>query len=549
MADRMQVISIPCRGGLNTSSNNHELLSKPGEAIELVNFECSKEGGYRRISGYEALTSAVPNTGYIKGVINYRSGILAARGDGVYHTLDNVVWTQVNRNMSNVPIGSVAAAAVLPRPNGPRYMFVTNYYNNKEYLFMVDGVNLPAVFSISNTGLYRYATFNGDNVSNPLMGAKYCTFFKKQLVLAGMTTSPTSIFYSSVANSDLVNPEDATKETPWENFNGATAGSLDFGDIVTGIKTHRETLYVFCQHSIFKVQGLESGELVSVPVTRDIGCLDGFTIQEVGGDLVFLAPDGLRTVAKTERLDDIELGVISRKVSRVLTPRVRQANRFLFSSTVIREKNQYRLWYTDILNPLEVQRGLIASYTYIAENGSFEWAFSEMLGLASLSVDNGYHNGAERIIGANHINGTVMLHEKGFTFGGTTIDYVCQLAYSDYGQLGIRKNVHKVLINSKAEGYAEVGLYVRYDYTGKDVYQPKVYPLERLTLPAIFGAMTSVFADTTVLFGAATYGDTDVYTEGSGFTVSLRIESLDTIQDACFDIQSFEIDLTIGGKI
>ena len=126
---------------------------------------------------------------------------------------------------------------------------------------------------------------------------------------------------------------------------------------------------------------------------------------------------------------------------------------------------------------------------------------------------------------------------------------MCQLAYSDYGQLGGRKNVHKVLINSKAEGYAEVGLYVRYDYTGQDVYQPKVYPLERLTLPAIFGAMTSVFGDTTVLFGAATYGDTDVYTEGSGFTVSLRIESLDTIQDACFDIQSFEIDLTIGGKI
>jgi hypothetical protein len=428
-------------------------------------------------------------------------------------------------------------------------MFARHYYNNKEYIYMTDGVNLPAVFSISSGGLYRYATFNGDNVSNPLMGAKYCTFFKNQLVLAGMTGAPTSIYYSSVANSDLVNPEDSGKETPQENFNGATAGSLEFGDTVTGIMSHRETLYVFCEHSIFKVQGLDSGEVVSVPVTRDIGCLDGFTIQEVGGDLIFLAPDGLRTIAKTERLDDIELGVISRKISEIIGPRVKQAKLYLFSSTVIREKNQYRIWFTRLDNALGSQRGIIASFTFIAENGSFEWAFSETSGLGVLCADNGYHDGSERIIHCNHIENTVMLQEKGDTFNGETIDYVCQLAFTDYGQIGVRKTIHKVLMNSKAEGNVEAGLDVRYDYNGRDVFQPAVYPLNRMTLPAIFGKNQSIFGDPVVLFGATTYGDTDVYTEGSGFTVSLRVRSLNTIQDAPFDIQSFNIDLTAGGKI
>jgi len=548
MANRMQVIAVPCRGGLNTSSNNQELLGKPGEAIELVNFECSKEGGYRRISGYTPLTSIVPNTGYIKGVVNYR-GILAARGDGLYHTTDNVNWVQVNRTMNNVPIGSVGSSPIAPRPNGVRYMFARHFHNNKEYIYMTDGVNLPAVFSLTAGGLYRYATFNGDSPSNPLMGAKYCTFFKNQLILAGMPASPTNIFYSSVANSDLVNPEDSGKETPQENFNGATSGSLAFGDVVTGIMSHRETLYVFCEHSIFKVQGTDSGQLISVPVTRDIGCLDGFTIQEVGGDLVFLAPDGLRTIAKTERLDDIELGVISRKAAGVLTPRVRQASRYLFNSTVLREKNQYRLWYTDLENPLEAQRGLIAAYTFIAETQAFEWAFSEMSGLGLTTVDNGYHQGSERIIHGNHVNGVIMRQEVGHTFNGRTIDYLCQFAFSDYGQIGVRKTIHKVLLNSKAEGYVEAGLEVRYDYNGKDVFQPAIYPLERMMRPAIFGSSVSVFGDPIVLFGASTYGDTDVYTEGSGFTVSLRVKSLKTIQDASFDIQSFEVDLTLGGKI
>lgn len=533
MAGKMNILSIPCRGGLNLSSNNHELLSRPGEAIDLVNFECSQEGGYRRISGFSELTSELPGSGEIRGLINYE-GVLVARGNALYHTPDNTNWTQVGTRSDSQRL---------------RYMFTTHYYAGQEYVYMVDGVNDPGIFRVSG-GTPEYRTITGDaSPEFPLRGAKYCTFFKNQLILAGMTNDPTSIFYSSVASSDLQSPEDDDKETPQENFNGSTAGSLDFGDVVTGIMSHRETLYVFCQTSIFKVQGLESGELVSVPVTRDIGCVDGFTIQEIGGDLLFLAPDGIRTIAKTERLDDIEMGTISRKVSKLIEPRVRQAERYEFYSTVIREKNQYRLWFNDPANPSAAQRGIVATFTYIPDTQGFEWCFGELLGLGVCAVDNGYHNGKERIIHANKETGKVMLQEDGFTFNGETIFYLCQLAFSDYGDISTRKAVHKVLLNSRAEGNVEAGLEVRYDYMHKDIFQPAIYPLDRMLLPAFFGKPDSTFGDPIVLFGASTYGDTDVYTEGSGFTVSLRLKSLDTIQDACFDIQSFKIDLTTGGKI
>ena len=49
-------------------------------------------------------------------------------------------------------------------------------------------------------------------------------------------------------------------------------------------------------------------------ITKNIGCVSGNSIQEIGGDLIFLAPDGLRTVAGTARIDDVELGSISRKI-------------------------------------------------------------------------------------------------------------------------------------------------------------------------------------------------------------------------------------------
>jgi hypothetical protein len=535
MAGKMQQISIPCRGGLNLSSNNHELLGKPGEAIDLVNFEVSKEGGYRRINGYEALSTAeVTGAGNVVGVVNYQ-GLIACRGDNVYHSSDNATWTQVN---------------TAARSGNTRYMFARHYYASKEYIYMTDGVNAPAVFSIDDQSVSRFAELGDDSgTGNALLGAKYCTFYKDQLILGGMTDHPTSIFYSSLAATDLNSPEDDDKETPQENFNGATAGSLDFGDIVTGIKSHRETLYVFCRTSIFKVVGIESGQLQSTPVTRDIGCVDGFSIQEIGGDLVFLAPDGLRTIAKTERLEDIEMGTISRKISPLISPRVRDVERYWFVSTVIREKNQYRLWFIDPLNTVAAQRGITATFSFIDDQQGFEWAFSELVGYGVLSVDNGYHEGKERIIHGSQESGHVYVQEVGNTFAGESIDYTCQLAFSDYGDISQRKCVHKAILSSRAEGNVEAGLEVRYDYNHRDVFQPAVYPLERMTLPAIFGKPDSTFGDPIVFFGATNFGDTELYTEGSGFVVSLRIRPLKTIQDAPFDLQSFQIDLTAGGKI
>ena len=47
------------------------------------------------------------------------------------------------------------------------------------------------------------------------------------------------------------------------------------------------------------MSGSSEADFTVTPVTRDIGCVNGQTIQEFAGDLIFLAPDGLRTVAGT----------------------------------------------------------------------------------------------------------------------------------------------------------------------------------------------------------------------------------------------------------
>ena len=277
-------------------------------------------------------------------------------------------------------------------------------------------------------------------------------------------------------------------------------------------------------------------------------CLDGFTIQEAGGDLIFLAPDGLRNLKNTERLNDIELGVMSRKVSKILDPVVAQAPRYEFSSTVVREKNQYRLWFTDRANVDAAQRGLIAAYTFDATTGKFEWAFSELEGLGVTCVDSDFHLGVERIIHGNQA-GELGEQEKGGTFDGAQIFYIAQTPYTDFGDVSIRKNIHKVNFLSKAEGDVEMGMEIRYNFEGADTFQPEIYPMQAMSLPAVYGDPLVTYGDVLVKYGSSTIPDSALFTEGSGKTISFRVKSLQTINDASFDLQSMQVELTGGGKI
>ncbi len=56
----------------------------------------------------------------------------------------------------------------------------------------------------------------------------------------------------------------------------------------------RDDLIIFCKNSIYKLVNINSSSTIAVqPITKNIGCLDGDSIQEIGGQLLFLGPDGV----------------------------------------------------------------------------------------------------------------------------------------------------------------------------------------------------------------------------------------------------------------
>ena len=276
---------FPLQGGLVL--NKSTFAMQPGEALELVNFEPDIGGGYRRINGFVKYnTNVVPQTSLSTEEILlaciFNDTIVAARGEKI-HTASAGSGSWTERDSGRTSAG--------------KYTFERFNFDGNDKLIVADGNNAPTVFNTSFAAT-DVTSAGGGEVSTAVTGAKFVVVFKDQMYYAGMSSTPQEVVFSVPFDED--------------NFaTGSGAGSFKVDDTITGLKVFRENLFIFCENRIFKLSGTSSSNFAVAPVTRDIGCVNGQTIQEFAGDLIFLAADGLRTVAGTARIGDVELGTIS----------------------------------------------------------------------------------------------------------------------------------------------------------------------------------------------------------------------------------------------
>ena len=364
-----QGASITVQGGLDLISSSHALFRTPGAATKLQNFESSTTGGYRRISGYQKLgtTSAVipsgVSTDIIHGISGYADGVIVAQADDLYFSTTGTSYVKINKDTFTAATGTVSISSGSPTVTGTNTVFTSEFivgddikidgnfykvlsitsntvltldtnantgstqngltfykggiissalasattisrtnqtnlqftnfesYGQNGTLYFVDGNNRIGEFFIDNNNKYHFEELHR---SSPV-GCSLIERYAERIVVSGQASNPSLVYYS-------------TRLKPYD-FEGASAGFVDVGDIVTGIKVFRNSLIIFCKNSIYELTNLDSTPIIK-SVTKNIGCISGNSIQEIGGDLIFLAPDGLRTIAGTDRIDDIELGTV-----------------------------------------------------------------------------------------------------------------------------------------------------------------------------------------------------------------------------------------------
>ena len=595
-----QGISINCEGGLDLVSSTSLLFRTPGVAQRLNNFESSIHGGYRRISGFSKFgSSQVSGSNQLEGIFRYAKGVVACASSNIFYSADGNSWTQVNKDTYQTKTGTVAVTSGSATITGSGTAFTTEfaigddilingeqflvlsiatdtsmtadgnfassassqaikkngatisqlnsasavsrgsqslceftvYESNKQYgkLYIADGENKIAelVIEITSAGVHTFSfkELNRSAPTNPSL----VTIFGERLIVAGQSSNPQQVAYS-------------TRLTP-ENFTGASSGTVDVGDQIVGIKSFRNKLIVFCKNSIYQLSNLDSTAVLS-SVTKNIGCVSGKTIQEIGGDLIFLAPDGLRTIAGTARIDDIELGSISRKILPVFRDDVfPNLSTITFSSMVIREKSQYRLFYFKNGTADLQQKGVLGTFK-ISSQGVPLYEWSQTTGIPARVTHSGFDEDDNEVHYHATTDGRVYNHDTGTSFDGSNIPCEYKTPDLDYGDSGVRKTLYYIKTSIRAEGANDnLKVLCRYDFDDNNVPQPTELAIGSLASPAVFG--TAVFAS--AVFGQTLFPQQKINLTGSGFTNNFRISSNGT--GSSYTVSGFYVDYIPGGRI
>lgn len=507
MADAWQTFPIEFRGGLVTNlSPLQQGLNAPGSATILQNYEPSVEGGYRRLAGFiKADDNQLSGSGVIRGLLRYKTNIYAARGTTLYKSAGSG-WTSVSTSLGGT--GKVRFA---------KY----NFDGNEKFI-VVDGLNKPFT--------YDNSTFTSlTKAPSAVEGADFVTVFKNAIFIANGTKL---VYTEGYADLDSQQKDSGVSSL----FNLAEgAGDIDVGGVITDLIVFREQLIIFTQDSIKRLVGNSFSDFVLQPISDDLGAIETDTAQEVGGDIMFLGPDGLRLLGATEKIGDFGLSVVSKSIQSEITNVVSNSNSF--SSLVIREKSQYRIFGFDENISSESALGILG--TQLLESSQMAWA--ETRGIKAYVTYSEYDGGEEFIYFANN-DGYVYRLERGRQFDGTNIVSSFRTPYIAFQDPRVRKTFYKLFLYTDPTGsvQADVSLKLDFDRQNTGLIQPNSITFSNVTDDLFtYGSITSKF-------GTATYSDASLETTfetqliGSGFTAALQVDSNDNIPPFTLDAVTIE---------
>jgi len=531
-----QPFGLSAKGGLYTSLNQLEMLGQPGIASKLTNFEVDTDGGYRRINGFSVFggaSAAKPNgSNKVLGIRGYADGVIVCSGTGIFFSQDGTSWISISKSSvhsSGDNYSTFTGRSDLARTNQKQTNF-SFFEGLSDYgeILICDGVNKPYFFRMTGTGNLNTRTFfAGEITVSGSVAPAVGTIHDKHFVVAGAGTASNTIYYSHTNDPD--------------NFSGTGAGSIVLEDQVVGLASFRDDLIIFCRNSIFKLLNInDSNSIVVQPVTKNVGCMDAQSIQEIAGDLLFLSPDGLRTVAGTVRIGDVELGTVSRPIQPTIKSIAANIDNLDVTSAVLRSKSQYRLFYNTNGTANTAAKGVIATLT----NDGFQ--FSETIGIKATALTSDLDTDGIEQTWHGDTDGYIYNHDDGnsFDYGGTPADVTSayQTPNLDFGDVGTKKTIRYVRVSVSPEGGIQPTLRVRYDYEDPTIAQPLDYVLDSIPLPSIFG--TGKFGAN--VFGAASDPLIRQAVQGSGNTVSFVITSTDKL--APYTVNGLYVDYTPSGR-
>lgn len=583
MPTQWSTFPVEFKGGLiSNMSPLQQGMNAIGSATILQNMESDRQGGYTKIRGFEKFSSTeTPGTGNVLGlkVISSGRAVIGRKIDAAAVTayqatasvngaITSATAVVLDGNSGTIEAGmvvtgtgisgSVTVASVTDQNNitlssaqtladdtaltfqktglqtadanktgyyvgtgttwthmassaqaggGKVYHTSFNFDGDDKTIF-VDGLNYPGIYN-SNGNTMTFLSASSTNINTDVQGAELVTMFKNTAFYAKGST----ILFTAPFTVD--------------NFSAADgAGSISVGNTVTGMIVFREQLIIFTSDSVKKLIGNTSSDFQLQPISDKIGCLSPDSVQEYGGDIMYLAPDGLRLLSATDRIGDFGLDVTSDRIFKDADVFLRSTTQFC--SVILREKAQYRIFAYLTSQTKETSEGLVAT-KFIPQGGSgVEWSTTK--GIKAYVADSIYSGTEEAIMFANE-DGYVYEMEKTNGFDGENIETIVETPYMAITDPEVRKTAYKLTLYTDPSGSMDLKFRLLFDFdSGGDtrIVQPEEIDIGSTSSSGgvfIFGQPNAVFGGSGVVYGSKLKR---VYNEnliGSFHTVAMRVTS------------------------
>lgn len=360
----------------------------------------------------------------------------------------------------------------------------------------VDGVNTP--FTWNGT---TFAEMTG--APSDVVGASFIAYHKNQMFFA---KGEILTFTAPYSDSDF------------SAANGS--GVINIGGVITGMIPFREALIIFTDKTISQLVGNTLQDFVLQPVTKNVGCVAPDTIQEIGGDVIFLGPEGLRLFSATDRVGDFNLGVVSKPIQNEMTALI--ASSSSFASCIIKQKSQYRIFgYNASGTSTANAKGVLG--TQMVGDNTMTMAWAETLGIKAYVADGDYENQTETLVFA-HDDGYIYEMESGNSFDGSNIIASFATPFVSINDPRIRKTFYKLFLYTDPQGGVTTSVNLKLDFDTQGSIQPDTIELSNEAGTVGFYGSSGARYGTTV-FGSKLVKQFETQVIGSAFSVSLQFVS------------------------
>jgi hypothetical protein len=435
--------------------------------------------------------------------------------DHVAHTLavgDIVRYSGVNVNVGGVSINDTNFT-------------VATVASVDLYTFELDSASgVTGQTNVGGTAISFFYTRANTSTVKDIVAAKFTTDFSDHQFFAGMSGTLNHLVFSKPSN-DL-------------DYTGATAGVINVGFTITGLAKFRESLYVFGSDKIKRLTGNAATDFALAEVTSNIGCIASDSILEIGGDILFLASDGIRPIQGTARIGDIELETVSKPIQQILQALPSLYDLDNMSSVVIRNKTQFRYFFPS--TSMASSEGIIGGLRFADRRAG--WEFGELLGIRAYVAASGLIDNQEVVVHGDS-DGKVHRQESGDDFNGAEVISVYATPFLYFDSTERRKVFQKLSIFTRPEGVSTVNLGIRYDWDDPNVSNPLTYPIGTADVMLRY-ATTGGEYDSTFTFGSIS-PVLETHIQGSARSISLVFTSIGT--QSPYSISGFSLTYQDAG--